>query len=149
LIERGLNNPREIEISVLGNQAPVASVVGEIRPEADFYSYSAKYLDDRSQLIIPADLPADLAKKMQEIAVKVYSAIDCAGLARVDFLLEPDSGKFYISEVNTLPGFTKISMYPKLWEASGLPYAQLIDRLVELALERKADRDHTVRTYEG
>lgn len=149
LIERGLNNPREIEISVLGNQEPVASVVGEIRPEADFYSYSAKYLDDRSQLMIPADLPVETARQMQEIAVKVYSAIDCAGMARVDFLLDRETGEFYISEVNTLPGFTKISMYPKLWEASGLPYARLIDRLVELALERKADRDHTVRTYEG
>jgi D-alanine-D-alanine ligase len=99
--------------------------------------------------MIPADLPVELAKKMQEIAVKVYLAIDCAGLARVDFLLDRDSDEFFISEVNTLPGFTKISMYPKLWEASGLPYAQLIDRLVELALERKADRDRTIRTYEG
>jgi D-alanine-D-alanine ligase len=149
LIERGLTNPREIEISVLGNESPAVSVVGEILPEADFYSYSAKYLDDRSRLMIPAELPVDLAKKMQEIAVKVYSVIDCAGLARVDFLLDRENGEFFISEVNTLPGFTKISMYPKLWEASGMPYAQLIDRLVDLALERKADRDHTVRTYEG
>ncbi|MEI8131037.1 MAG: D-alanine--D-alanine ligase family protein [Leptolinea sp.] len=149
LVERGLNNPREIEISVLGNQKPVASVAGEIRPEADFYSYSAKYLDDRSKLTIPADLPANTASQMQEMAIKVYSAIDCAGMARVDFLLDRETGEFFISEVNTLPGFTKISMYPKLWEASGLPYAQLIDRLVELALERKADRDHTIRTYEG
>jgi D-alanine-D-alanine ligase len=149
LIERGLDSPREIEISVLGNQEPKASVVGEIRPEADFYSYSAKYLDDRSKLMIPADLPAKTAKKMQEMAVKVYSVIDCAGLARVDFLVDRNSGEFWISEINTLPGFTRISMYPKLWEASGLPYAELIDRLVELALERKADRDRTVRTYEG
>lgn len=149
LIERGLNNPREIEISVLGNQEPEASVVGEILPAADFYSYSAKYLDDRSQLKIPADLPAEIANKMREIAVKVYSAIDCAGMARVDFLIDRVTGEFFISEVNTLPGFTKISMYPKLWEASGLPYAKLIDRLVELALERKADREQTVRTYEG
>jgi len=149
LVERGLNNPREIEISVLGNQIPVASVAGEIRPEADFYSYYAKYLDDRSKLMIPADLPTKTASQMQEIAVKVYRAIDCAGMARVDFLLDRETGEFFISEVNTLPGFTKISMYPKLWEASGLSYAQLIDRLVELALERKGDRDHTVRTYEG
>jgi D-alanine-D-alanine ligase len=149
LIERGLDNPREIEISVLGNQEPQASVVGEILPAADFYSYSAKYLDDRSKLKIPADLPVETANKMREIAIKVYSAIDCAGMARVDFLIDRGTGEFFISEVNTLPGFTKISMYPKLWEASGLPYARLVDRLVELALERKADREQTVRTYQG
>lgn len=149
LIERGLNNPREIEISVLGNQDPQASVAGEISPEADFYSYSAKYLDDRSRLIIPAELPAEISTKLRELAVKAYSSIDCAGLARVDFLLDRESGEYFISEINTLPGFTKISMYPKLWEASGLPYAKLIDRLVELALERKSERDRTLRTYEG
>ncbi len=149
LIERGLNNPREIEISVLGNQDAQASVAGEIIPGADFYSYSAKYLDDCSHPDIPADLPDDLSKAMRDIAVKAYKAIDCAGMARVDFLVDRESGKFYLNELNTLPGFTRISMYPKLWEATGLPYAQLIDRLVELAVERKAERDRTVRTFEG
>lgn len=149
LIERGLNNPREIEISVLGNQDALASVTGEIIPEADFYSYSAKYLDDRSHPCIPADLPEDVSTAMREVAVKAFKAIDCAGMARVDFLIDRETGNFYLNELNTLPGFTRISMYPKLWDASGLPYAQLIDRLVELAFERKAERDHTVRTYEG
>ncbi len=149
LIERGLDKPREIEISVLGNQDPKASVAGEIIPEADFYSYSAKYLDDTSRPCIPADLPEDVSTDMRRIAVEAYKAIDCAGMARVDFLLERESNRYFLNELNTLPGFTRISMYPKLWEATGLPYPKLIDRLVELALERKADRDNTVRTYEG
>jgi D-alanine-D-alanine ligase len=149
LIERGLVNPREIEISVLGNQDPKASVAGEIMPEADFYSYSAKYLDGSSRLSIPADLPEDVSTSMRKMAVDAYKAIDCAGMARVDFLIDRETGVYYINELNTIPGFTKISMYPKLWDASGLPYPQLIDRLVDLAFERKADRDHTVRTYEG
>jgi D-alanine-D-alanine ligase len=149
LIERGLVNPREIEISVLGNQDPRASVAGEIMPEADFYSYAAKYLDGSSRSGIPADLPKETSDAMRAMAVEAYKAIDCAGMARVDFLVDRETGEFYINELNTLPSFTKISMYPKLWEATGLPYPQLIDRLVDLAFERKADRDHTVRTYEG
>ncbi len=148
LVERGVN-AREIEISVLGNDQPIASVPGEIRPAADFYSYDAKYHDDRSELIIPAGLPAETIATMQAIAIQAYRAIDCAGMARVDFLLDKDSGHFYVNEVNTIPGFTSISMYPKLWEASGLPYPALIDRLVELALERRQDRDKTVWTYQG
>jgi D-alanine-D-alanine ligase len=147
LIERGVANAREIEVSVLGNNNPQASVPGEVRPSGDFYTYEAKYLDDRSELIIPADLPEAIAGRARELAVQAFNAIDGAGMARVDFLLDPRTLDIYISEINTIPGFTKISMYPKLWEASGLPYAQLVDRLVELALERKAERDRTERQF--
>lgn len=146
LIERGVN-AREIEVSVLGNDDPQASIPGEIVPAAEFYSYEAKYHDDRSQLLIPAPLDESQAQEARELAVGAYKAIDCAGMARVDFLLDRDSGKLYINELNTIPGFTRISMYPKLWEASGLPYPQLLDRLIELALERKADRDRTKRSF--
>ena len=147
LIERGIN-AREIEVSVLGNDDVQASIPGEIRPEADFYSYDAKYHDDRSELFIPAQLPDETVAQLQSIAIKAYRAIDCAGMARVDFLLDRDSGAFYINEVNTIPGFTQISMYPKLWDASGLPYPKLIDRLIELALERRHERSQTERRYE-
>ncbi len=147
LIERGIN-AREIEISVLGNDDPQASVPGEIRPEADFYSYDAKYHDDRSKLFIPAPIPEETAAQMRSMAIKAYRAIDCAGMARVDFLLDRESGEFYLNEVNTIPGFTQISMYPKLWDASGLPYPKLIDRLIELALERRKDRAQTEWRYE-
>ncbi len=147
LVEQGVPNAREIEVSVLGNDQPVASVPGEIRPGDDFYSYEAKYIMDTSELIIPAPLPEDLAEKIRELAVRAYQAVDCAGMARVDFLLDGQSGEVFINELNTIPGFTKISMYPKMWEASGLPYRNLVDRLIELALERKADRDHTERQF--
>jgi D-alanine-D-alanine ligase len=140
LIERGVN-ARELEVSVLGNDNPQASVVGEVIPSREFYSYEAKYIDGSSDLLIPAPIPDDVAEQVRQIAVKAYKAIDCAGLARVDFLLDKDSGELFLNEINTLPGFTKISMYPKLWVASGLAYPDLIDRLIELALERKADRD--------
>ncbi|MBC8332020.1 MAG: D-alanine--D-alanine ligase [Anaerolineae bacterium] len=148
LIERGIN-AREIEISVLGNDHPQASIPGEIRPEADFYSYDAKYHDDRSQAFIPADIPAETAEMMRSTAVRAYQAIDCAGMARVDFLLDKDSGEFYLNEVNTLPGFTQISMYPKLWEACGMSYADICNRLIELAVERRSERDQTQWRYEG
>ncbi len=147
LIERGVPNPREIEVSVLGNQHPTASLPGEIIPGADFYSYDAKYVLDNSELIIPAPLTAEQVHTFRELAVKAYEAADAAGMARVDFLMEKETGKIYLNEINTIPGFTKISMYPKLWEASGLPYASLIDRLIELALDRKAERDRTLRQY--
>jgi D-alanine-D-alanine ligase len=147
LVEKGIN-AREIEISVLGNDDPKASVPGEIRPAADFYSYDAKYHDDRSEAFIPADIPENTAKEMRAIAVRAYKAIDCAGMARVDFLLDRDTEKFYINEVNTIPGFTNISMYPKLWEASGLSYPELVDKLIELALERRAERDRTEWRYQ-
>jgi D-alanine-D-alanine ligase len=146
MVERGVN-AREIEVSVLGNDDPQASTVGEIIPSADFYSYAAKYLDDRSQLIIPAPISDAQTKQAQSLAVQAFKATDCAGMARVDFLLDRDKDELYLNELNTIPGFTSISMYPKLWNASGMTYPELVDRLVELALERKAERDHTVRRY--
>jgi len=147
LVERGIN-AREIEISVLGNSDPKASVPGEILPAAEYYSYDAKYHDERSELVIPADLPTILSDKMRAVAVKAYKAIDCAGMARVDFLLDKESDVFYLNELNTIPGFTRISMYPKLWDATGLTYPQLVDRLIDLALERRAERDKTEWRYQ-
>jgi D-alanine-D-alanine ligase len=148
LVQRAVN-AREIEVSVLGNDNPQASMPGEIVPSREFYSYEAKYIDGTSQLLIPAPLPADLVEKIRERAIRAFKAIDCAGMARVDFLLDRDDGELYLSELNTIPGFTQISMYPKLWEASGLSYPALIDRLIELALERKADRDRIERRYKA
>ena len=148
LIERGVN-AREIEVSVLGTDDPIASVPGEILPSREFYSYEAKYLDNASGLLIPAPIPFELTQQVRELAVKAYKAVDCAGMARADFLLDKDSGALFLNEINTLPGFTKISMYPKLWEASGLAFKDLVDRLIELALERRAERDHTEWRYQG
>lgn len=147
LIERGVPNAREIEVSVLGNDLPEASIAGEIRPAGDFYTYESKYLDDRSKLIIPAPISEELTERIRQIALQAYRAIDCSGMARIDFLLDPQTNEVYLSEVNTIPGFTKISMYPKLWEAGGLSYPQLVDKLIELGLERKTDRDRTQRVY--
>jgi D-alanine-D-alanine ligase len=147
LIERGVGSAREIEVSVLGNDDPMASVCGEVLPSREFYSYESKYIDGTSGLVIPAQLPKEIAEQIRGYAVHAYKLIDCAGMARVDFFLEKDSNRIYLNELNTIPGFTKISMYPKLWEASGLPYAKLVDRLIELALQRKADRDRTSHTY--
>ena len=147
LIEKGVNNAREIEVSVLGNENPRASVPGEIRPSDEFYSYNAKYIDGKSELFIPAPISDELSKQVQELAVRTYKAIDCAGMARVDFLLERDTNMLYLNEVNTIPGFTSISMYPKLWEASGMTYEQLVDELINLALERKAERSKSKRTF--
>jgi len=147
LIERGVNG-REIEVSVLGNDDPQASIPGEIIPAADFYSYEAKYHDERSQLLIPAPISAQMTEQVQSLAVRAYKAIDCAGMARVDFLLDKDTDILYLNEINTIPGFTRISMYPKLWNASGISYPALVDRLIELALERKRERDRNQRRYE-
>jgi D-alanine-D-alanine ligase len=146
LVERGVD-AREIEVSVLGNDEPEASVPGEVLPSREFYSYESKYVDGTSGLLIPAPLPAEVAEKVRQMAIRAYKAIDCAGMARVDFFIDKTDGKIYLNEVNTIPGFTSISMYPKLWEASGLPYAGLVDRLVELALERKTQRDRTERRF--
>jgi D-alanine-D-alanine ligase len=140
-------NAREIECSVLGNDEPIASVPGEIVPCREFYDYIAKYIDDRSELIIPADLSPELTRRIQELAIAAFLAVDCAGMARVDFLLDRDTGELYVGELNTIPGFTPISMYPKLWEASGIPYSELIDRLIELALERHADNSRSETSY--
>ncbi len=147
LIEHGVN-AREIEVSVLGNDNPKASLPGEILPGADFYSYDAKYILDNSELIIPAQLSEDQTTTVRELAVKAYLAADCAGLARVDFLLDKTTGALFLNEINTIPGFTSISMYPKLWEATGISYAGLIDQLINLALQRKAERDATIRQYQ-
>jgi len=144
LIERGVK-AREIEVSVLGNDDPVASLAGEVVPSREFYSYEAKYVDNASDLVIPAQIPAEIARLAQEYAVRAFKAIDAAGMARVDFLLDKDSGELYLGEINTIPGFTQISMYPKLWEASGVSYSELIDRLIELALERQAEKDRTAK----
>jgi D-alanine-D-alanine ligase len=146
LVERGVNG-REIEVSILGNDDPIASVAGEIVPAAEFYSYDAKYHDDRSQLLIPAPLSQEMVEQVQEVAIRAYKAVDCAGLARVDFLLDKDTNQLYLNELNTIPGFTRISMYPKLWNATGISYPQLVDRLIELALERKKERDRTEHRF--
>jgi D-alanine-D-alanine ligase len=140
LVEAAVPHARELEISVLGNDVPVASVPGEIVPGNEFYDYNAKYIDDNSELLIPAPLPAETVQRLQEYAVRAFAALDCAGLARVDFLLDGESGELFLNEINTMPGFTRISMYPKLWEATGISYPELVDRLVRLALERYADR---------
>ena len=147
LVEKGIN-AREIEVSVLGNDDPIASVPGEVIPAADFYSYEAKYLDDRSELIIPAPLPFEVSQQVRNLAVRAFRAVDCAGMARVDFLLDKDSGEIFLNEMNTIPGFTKISMYPKLWDASGLSYEALVERLLELAIERRSERDRTEWRYQ-
>ncbi len=142
--ERALVEPavdgREIEVSVLGNHDPVASVPGEIVPSNEFYDYAAKYLDGRSELHVPATLSAPQADEVRDLAVRAFVALDCAGLARADFFLERGTGRWYVNELNTMPGFTTISMYPKLWEATGLAYRDLVTRLIELALERWDDR---------
>jgi D-alanine-D-alanine ligase len=147
LIQRGVN-AREIEVSVLGNEYPEASLPGEIIPSREFYSYEAKYIDNTSELIIPAPLPGNIIEQAQSLAIRAFKAIDCAGMARVDFLLDKRTDELFFSEINTIPGFTKISMYPKLWEASGLPYSSLLDRLISLALKRKADKDRIERRYQ-
>ncbi len=152
LIEQGIQNAREIEISVLGNDEPHASIPGEVIPSREFYSYESKYIDEGSRLLIPAPISPEMTGQIQELAVKAFRAIDCAGMARVDFLLgkadrDGEEVKLYLSELNTIPGFTKISMYAKLWEASGLSYSDLIDRLIDFALRRKQDRDQTERKY--
>jgi D-alanine-D-alanine ligase len=135
IVERGILG-REFECSVLGNQDPVAAIPCEILPSQDFYDYDDKYLLEKAQTVIPADLSPEQTAELQRLAVECYRAVDCEGMARVDFLLENATQKLYINEINTIPGFTSISMYPKMWEYSGLPMPQLIDRLIELALER-------------
>ncbi len=144
VIEQGVGGKkkkaREIECSVLGNDVLEASIAGEIVPATEFYDYNAKYLDEGSQLIIPAKLSKAESKKVQQLAMAAFKAVDCAGLARVDFLMDPSSRKIYLNEINTMPGFTAISMYPKLWAASGLSYPKLIERLIELGMERHAEK---------
>jgi D-alanine-D-alanine ligase len=152
VVEQGVGGKRgkarELEVAVLGNDTPEASVVGEIVPGKEFYDYEAKYLSEGSDLIIPAKLTKKQTKEIQQMAIAAFRACDCSGLARVDFLMEPESnsgkaGRIYLNEINTLPGFTSISMYPKLWAASGVAYPDLIDRLIALAVERRAEKDRT------
>ncbi len=148
LVEKGIEHAREIEVSVLGNDDPVASVPGEIVSSNEFYDYDAKYVDGKSRAIIPAQLPVTVVKKLQLFSVKTFKAIDCAGMARVDFLVMKKSNKIYFNEINTIPGFTSISMYPKLWEASGISYPKLLDRLIELAIERFQEKQQLRTTYQ-
>lgn len=138
---------REIEVSVLGNDDPIASVPGEIIPSKEFYDYEAKYLDGLSKLIIPADLPPETTEKVRRLAVEAFKAVDCAGLARVDFFVTRSGGEVLVNEINTIPGFTKISMYPKLWEATGISYSQLLDRLIDLAVERHQDKNKSQTSF--
>lgn len=147
LAEQGID-ARELEVSVLGNDQPIASVVGEVKPRRDFYDYIAKYVSDDSELEIPAEITQAQSDQVRSMAVQAFKAMDCAGLGRVDFLLDKTSGKIYINEINTIPGFTRISMYPKLWEATGLTYPELLDRLIDLALARHADKARTETSYE-
>lgn len=133
-------NCRELECAVLGNDEPVVSVVGEIVSSNEFYDYRAKYIDGKSRDIIPAGIPQSIAEEVRRQAVQAFLALDLSGLARVDFFLDRESSQVYINEVNTMPGFTAISMYPRLWQASGLSYAKLLDRLIELAIERHEDQ---------
>ena len=148
LIEAAVPNPREIECGVLGNDGP-RLYAGRSRAEQRILRLAAKYLDGRSESRIPAPVTADQAALVRKLAVQAFLALDTAGLSRVDFLLDDVSGELYLNEVNTLPGFTSISMYPQLWAASGLPYTELIDRLIELALERHADRERSQSVYTG
>ena len=140
-------NAREIEVSVLGNENPIASRPGEIVPANEFYDYAAKYKDDNSRLLIPAPLSDEMSTCVQAIAIQAFHAVDGEGLARVDFLLDDASGELYLNEINTMPGFTRTSMYPKLWEASGISYPQLVDRLLRLALERHQDRQQNSTSF--
>ncbi|PYU35328.1 MAG: D-alanine--D-alanine ligase A [Acidobacteria bacterium] len=147
LVERNIRG-REIEVSVLGNDEPQASVPGEIIPHREFYDYTAKYLEEGTRLEIPAKLTKAQVQRFQEYAVRAFRCLECRGMARVDFFLERPSGRIYVNEINTIPGFTSISMYPKLWEASGIPYRELIDRLIQLALAEHREKQRTKYSIE-
>ena len=140
VVEAAVPGAREIECAVLGNDEPSASVPGEVIPSREFYDYEAKYIDDNSKIVIPADLPPSTVAEVQKLSIDAFEAIDCSGMARVDFLLEKSSNRLFVNEVNTIPGFTTISMYSKLWEASGVGYRELLDRLIALAIERHAGK---------
>ncbi|MGE5559663.1 MAG: D-alanine--D-alanine ligase family protein [Chloroflexota bacterium] len=148
IIEASAGDVREIECSVLGNDDPIASLPGEILPANEFYDYKAKYIDDKSRLVIPAELPQETVQMIRRIAIEAFTVLDCAGLARVDFFVDRRTGRVLLNEINTIPGFTKISMYPKLWEASGISYSQLVDKLIELALERHEAKNRLRRDFQ-
>jgi D-alanine-D-alanine ligase len=147
LVEQGIQ-AREIEVSVLGNDQPIASVPGEIIPSREFYSYAAKYIDESSQLLIPAPISEEQSQRVRDLAIQAFKAVDCAGMARVDFLMDKASQEIWLNEMNTIPGFTPISMYPKLWEASGIGYSELIDRLIQLALERHQEQQDSSTSFD-
>ena len=140
VVEAAVPNAREIEVAVLGNDHPEASVPGEIIPSREFYDYQAKYLDDDSRIVIPAKIPQKTAAEVQRLAIEVFLSMDCAGMARVDFLMDGKTGKLFVNEINTIPGFTTISMFSKMWAASGVSYPQLLDKLIGLARERHAEK---------
>jgi D-alanine-D-alanine ligase len=146
IVEEGVD-AREVEVAVLGNEQPIASVPGEIVPCNEFYDYRAKYIDGKSMLIIPADLSDELTQQVRQFAIRAFQAIDCSGLARVDFFIERQTERVLVNEINTMPGFTEFSMYPKLWEATGIGYRELIDRLIQLALERHADKSRNQTNF--
>jgi D-alanine-D-alanine ligase len=146
LVEQGID-ARELEVGILGSEEPLASVVGEIVPGAEFYSYRAKYVDPGSQALIPADIEPVLATQVQQLAIAAFKAIDASGLARVDFFLDRYNGQLYLNEINTMPGFTEISMYPKLWAASGVSFSELVTRIAELGIERFSERARNLTTY--
>ena len=148
IVEQGVKNMREIEVSVLGNEEPIASLPGEIIPSNEFYDYDAKYVDGRSLAIIPANLPARIVKNIRELAVRAFTVLYGAGMARVDFFVTKTTNRIYLNEINTIPGFTSISMYPKLWEASGISYSELLDRLIDLALKRHAQKSAIRTAYQ-
>lgn len=148
VVEQAVADAREVECSVLGNDEPIASVPGEIIPDREWYDYDSKYSESRTQLVIPAQLPPEATAEVRRLAVAAFKAIDCAGMARVDCFVSRDASRIWINELNTIPGFTSISMYPKLWEASGIGYSELVDRLIQLAIERHAERA-AMRTDRG
>jgi D-alanine-D-alanine ligase len=148
IFEQGVRDAREIECGVLGNDEPVVSVPGEILPSNEFYDYDAKYVDGASRSVVPARLSPRLTRQIMHVAMQAYAAIDCAGMARADFLVTRRTATIYINELNTIPGFTPISMYPKLWEASGIPFGELLDRLVRLAVDRQAEKKRLRRFYD-
>lgn len=147
VVEQGVN-ARELEVSVLGNDDPIASDIGEIIPKRDFYDYEAKYISDDSELIIPADLTPAMSEEIKQLAVRAFKGIDCAGMARVDFLMNKSDGEIYINELNTIPGFTSISMYPKLWESTGIGYGEMLDRLIALAMDRFSEKVRLETTFD-
>ncbi len=140
LAEKAVQSPREIEISVLGHENPIASLPGEIMPHREFYDYTAKYLEEGTGLVAPAEIDEDLTKKLQNLAIKVFKALDCSGMGRVDFLVNGYTEELFVGEINTIPGFTQISMYPKLWEISGISFPELITKLFDLAIHRKNEQ---------
>jgi D-alanine-D-alanine ligase len=148
IVEQGVKDAREIECAVLGNDVPIASIAGEIIPSNEFYDYDAKYVDGKSTAIIPAKLPARILKNVRQYAVNAFRVLDLAGMARIDFFVTKKKNAIYLNEVNTIPGFTSISMYPKLWEATGISYVELLDRLIALAIERHREKNAVRTTYQ-